>query len=210
MIAGIVLAAGLSSRLGRPKQLLPIHGEPLIRHTLRRILASSLEQVFVVVGHDADAISEALNGLPVKLVVNPDAAHGQSTSVIAGLDAIALDTEAALFLLGDQPGVDPALIDALIQTWRETRAPIVAPVYIDGLGNPVLFDRSVFPELTSLEGDVGARPIVREHERAGRLHLVPVASRMPPDIDTESDYAAFISSLPRSERGCSRSNGQTH
>lgn len=196
MIAGIVLAAGRSSRLGRPKQLLPIHGEPLLRYTLRRILASSLDEIIVIIGHEADAVRAAIADLPIEIVFNPDAALGQSTSVIAGLRTLAPDTEAAMVLLGDQPGVAPDVIDAIIAAWRETGAPIVAPRYLEGIANPVLFDRRVFSELATLEGDAGARRIVRAHEKTGTLHLVPVAKPAPRDVDTEADYAALSTSLP--------------
>ncbi|MGH2616109.1 MAG: nucleotidyltransferase family protein [Thermomicrobiales bacterium] len=195
MIAGVVLAAGSSSRLGRPKQLLPIHGEPMLRYTLRRILASSLDEILVVIGHEADTIRESIADLPVTVALNPEAARGQSTSVIAGLQALAPETEAAMFLLGDQPGVDPEVIDALIAAWRETGAPIIAPQYTDRIGNPMLFDRRVFPELAALEGDAGARQIVRRYEKSGALHLVPVTILAPSDVDTEADYTAFIVSL---------------
>ena len=192
MIAGVVLAAGGSSRLGRPKQLLPIGGEPLLRHTLRAMLNSALDDVVVVVGHEAEAVRAAIADLPVRVVRNPDYALGQSTSVIAGLGALTPTTEAAIFLLGDQPGTRPEVIDALITTWRATHAPIVAPQYTGGIGNPVLFAPSVFPELLTLKGDRGARSIVRAYQRQGRLEIVPIGHPAPPDVDTESDYAALL------------------
>jgi molybdenum cofactor cytidylyltransferase len=195
VIAGIVLAAGQSSRLGRPKQLLPIHGEPLIRHTLRRVLASALDQVILVVGHEADDVRTAVADLPVACAFNPDAAAGQSTSVRAGLAALSPEAEAAVFILGDQPGVDPNVIDTLIASWRESGAPVVVPRYEDRMGNPVLFDRRLFPELATLEGDSGARPVVRAYHDSGELHAVPVAGSAPPDVDTEADYAALIAAL---------------
>lgn len=195
MIAGIVLAAGRSSRLGRPKQLLPLDGEPLIRQTIRRILASSLDELMVVVGHEAEAVTTALSDLPVRIVFNPNAARGQSTSVLAGLDALSANVEAALVLLGDQPGIDPVVIDTLIAAWRESKAPIVAPRYIGGIGNPVLFDRRIFPELATLQGDAGARAVVRAHHEAGDLLLVPIDAPAPPDIDTEEDYAALLATF---------------
>ena len=200
MIAGIVLAAGQSSRLGRPKQLLPLQGEPLLRHTLRAILASSLDDVLVVVGHEADVVREAIADLPVRVVFNPEFATGQSTSVRAGLDALASDTNAAMFLLGDQPTVDPQVIDSLIDAWQKTKSPVVAPKYRDGIGNPVLFDRAIFPKLTALRGDTGARKIVRAHQQRGRLHVVEITDPAPPDIDTEDDYAALKASLPEFPR----------
>jgi molybdenum cofactor cytidylyltransferase len=198
VIAGVVLAAGQSTRLGRPKQLLPLGDEPLIRYTLRRILASSLDDVLVIVGHESDAVSAAIADLPVRIVRNTDTALGQSTSVLAGLRALRPETEAAIFLLGDQPGIDPVVIDAIVSTWRETGAPVVAPRYRSGLGNPVLFDQRVFAELAALEGDEGAKPIVRANATTGDLVLVPVDAPAPPDIDTEADYAALLASLQNS------------
>lgn len=201
MIAGIILAAGRSSRLGRPKQLLPLQGESLLRHTVRRALASSLDAVIVVVGHHAGEVRSAIADLPVRVVINPLAAKGQSTSVLAGLAALnhppthADDIEAVVILLGDQPGVAPAVIDALIACWRETGAAIVAPRYRDGLGNPVLFDRRILSELTTLTGDIGARDIIRAHQHAGDLTLLPVDGPAPPDVDTEEDYAALIATF---------------
>jgi molybdenum cofactor cytidylyltransferase len=100
--------------------------------------------------------------------------------------------EAVIFLLGDQPGVDPAVIDALIAAWKTSGAPVVAPKYSDGLGNPILFDRRLFAELRALGGDVGARAIVRKYQSAGELVLVPIAGPSPPDVDTEADYAALL------------------
>jgi len=195
VIAGIVLAAGRSSRLGRPKQLLPVHGESLIRHTLRRVLASSLDQVILVIGHEADEVRDTVADLPVKCVLNPDAAGGQSTSVRAGLAAVTQEVACAVFILGDQPGVDPKVIDMLIDAWRKSRSAVVAPRYEDRIGNPVLFDRRVFPELALLDGDTGARPVVRAYQNSGELHLVPVNGAAPPDVDTDADYAALIAAL---------------
>ncbi|MBW3631910.1 MAG: nucleotidyltransferase family protein [Chloroflexi bacterium] len=201
MIAGIVLAAGRSSRLGRPKQLLPVLGEPLLRHTVHRVLASSLDNVVLVVGHNADAIRDAVAGLSLDVVFNPDAALGQSTSVRAGLAALSPDNDAAIFILGDQPGIDPNVIDALISAWRESQAPILAPHYEDGMGNPVLFDRRVFPELAALQGDTGARPVVQAYHASGDLQLVPVAGPAPPDVDTEDDYAALVAAMSSQPAG---------
>ncbi len=192
MIAGIILAAGQSRRLGRPKQLLSLSGEPLIRVTVRRVLASILDQIVLVVGDDAEKIITSVADLPVRVVVNPDAASGQSTSLRAGLSALPPDTEAVVFLLGDQPEVDPCVIDALIAAWRDDRSLVIAPRYPEGMGNPILFDRQVFPELVSLEGDVGARAVVLAHQKAGDLELVSVGGHRPSDVDTESDYLALL------------------
>jgi molybdenum cofactor cytidylyltransferase len=206
VIAGVVLAAGHSSRLGRPKQLLAIHGEPLLRYTVRRILSSSLDEIFVVVGHEADAVRSAIDDLTVRSVFNPDFARGQSTSVRAGLKALSPETAAAVFLLGDQPGIDPDLIDALIAAWSASNAPVVAPRYTDGVGNPVLFDRRVFPNLLTLEGDQGAKPIVRDFQRKGLLETVAIPHASPPDVDTDADYAALLAAA-KSPSPCAQGEG---
>jgi molybdenum cofactor cytidylyltransferase len=201
VIAGVILAAGSSSRLGRPKLLLPLHGEPLIRHTVRRALQSSLDEVIVVVGHEGEAVSAAIADLPVEIVPNPDSALGQSTSVVAGIEALAEPHAAVVFLLGDQPGIDPQAIDALIAAWKASHAPIVAPRYRDTIGNPVLFDRRIFPELRALGGDVGARAIIRKYQAKGELELVPVDASAPPDVDTEEDYTAMLASFSSETAG---------
>jgi len=194
MIAGVVLAAGRSSRLGRPKQLLPLAGLPLLAHVLRSASESSLDDVVVVLGHEAPAIRGAVGDWGQRVVVNPDYAAGQSTSIRAGLAALDPATEAVLFLLGDQPGVGPATIDAVVAEYGRSRAPIVVPVYGAAVGNPVLFDRALFPELAALRGDRGARGIVRR--RSDQAARVAVAGDPPPDVDTEADYAAIVRSWP--------------
>lgn len=202
MIVGIVLAAGRSSRLGRPKQLLPLAGQSLIRHTVRRVLESSLDQVIVVVGEDR-AVRKALDGLPVGFVANPRAAEGQSTSIVAAIASLMnepatsseREIEAVVMLLGDQPTIDPSVIDAVIHSWRETSAPVVATHYRDLVGSPVLFARALFPELLRLQGDIGARDIIRAKRESGELATVTIASLSPPDVDTEDDYRRLIKAL---------------
>lgn len=198
MIAGIVLAAGSSSRLGRPKQLLPLQGEPLLRFTLRRILTTNLDAVYVVLGHHRDNITRAIEDVPVRIVYNPHAERGQSTSVLAGLNAVAAaEPDAVMFLLGDQPLVDPEVVNRLISRWQETRTGVVAPRYTGDPGrNPILFDRLVLPELMTLTGDVGARDIVRAHQMRGDISLVDVDTPAPRDVDTEADYRELLASLP--------------
>ncbi len=195
MIAGVLLAAGRSSRLGRPKQLLPLAGRPLIAHALGNALASMLDDIVVVLGHDAPEIERvivaSLEPPRTRVIVNPRYAEGQATSVVAGLAALPPDAEAALFLLGDQPGVTPATIDAILAAFRERPAPIVAPTYAGTIGNPVLFSSELFSDLLLLKGDEGARGLVRQH--IGTVHRVETGlAAPPPDIDTEADYRALL------------------
>lgn len=184
--AGIVLAAGGASRMGQPKLLLPWRGEPLIRHTVRTALAAGLSPVVVVTGADADAIQNALSGLPVQYVHNPNWQVGQSTSVKCGLAALPPDVGAAAFLLGDQPQIPIQLVSALLEQHRRTLAPITCPLIGQQRGNPVLFDRVTFPEFFNLQGDAGARQIFSKYS----LDYLPWHDQsLLLDVDTPEDYA---------------------
>jgi molybdenum cofactor cytidylyltransferase len=188
VIAAIVLAAGASTRMGRQKLTLPLgDGRPLVRMSVERVVAAGLDDVVVVTGRESEAVALALRGLAVRMAHNSRYADGQSTSLRAGLDALAPGTEAAVVALGDQP-VDPRVIRRLVATFQATHRPIVAPVYRDGRGNPVLFASSVFDELRRVEGDRGGRPVIaRDPERVAE---VSVDAPMPADIDTPEDYEA--------------------
>ena len=190
MIAAVVLAAGMSSRMGRQKLLLPMEGgRLLIRLSVERVLAAGLDDVVIVLGRDAEAVAAALAGLPVRTVVNPRYAEGQSTSLRAGLDALPAGTEAAVVALGDQPLPDPGLIRRLVALFRQTGRPVVVPRYHDGRGNPVLFSAAVFDELRAVTGDRGGRGVIARDP--ARVAEVPVDSPMPPDVDTWDDYSAL-------------------
>jgi molybdenum cofactor cytidylyltransferase len=189
VIAGIVLAAGASTRMGRQKLTLPLaDGRPLIRAAVDQVLAANLDDVVVVVGREAEAVASALRGLPVRTVANPRYAEGQSTSLRAGLDALARGTEAAVIALGDQPLPDPLVIRRLVESFRTSGRPIVAPRYRDGRGNPVLFAAALFGELRAVTGDRGGREVVARDPR--RVAEVVVDAPMPADIDTPDDYRA--------------------
>jgi molybdenum cofactor cytidylyltransferase len=195
MIAGIVLAAGLSRRMGRPKLLLPLgDGKPLVRLAVERVLAARLDSVVVVLGAEADAVAAALADLPVRTIVNPRHVEGQSTSLRAGVDALGPGMEAAVVALGDQPLPDPTLIARLVETFRETGRPIVVPRYLDGRGNPVLFSAAVFDELRAVGGDQGGRSVIARDP--GRVAEVLVDATMPADVDTPDDYTRLLGQRP--------------
>lgn len=187
MTAAIVLAAGLSRRMGRPKLLLDLHGKPVIRHTVECVIAGGLEPVLVVVGPEHAELGRALDGLAVRLVVNPTPEAGQASSVRVGIEAVPAEATTALIALGDQPGLSLDVISRLRQAIGAPGKSIAAPRYADGLGNPVLFAAAVFPELLTLSGDRGARSVVEKDP--ARLVLVDVAAPMPSDLDTPEDYA---------------------
>ena len=186
MIVGVVLAAGLSRRMGQAKLLLALEGKPVLRHAVERVLAGGVERVLVVIPPEAEALRAALEGLPVRWAVNPNPSAGQGTSIAAGIDALPSGTSAALIALGDQPMLPPAVIPELLAVFGRTGMPIVAPRYREGQGNPVLFGVQVFSELRVLEGDRGARSVIEKDP--GRVFLVDFDLPMPADVDAPEDY----------------------
>ena len=182
--------------MGRPKLLLELHGRPVIRHVVERVIAAGIRQVLVVTGPEQEALVGALAGLDVRFAVNPTPESGQGSSVGVGVSALAAKTSAVLIALGDQPGVPAEVIPALIEALKQPGKTIAAPRYADGLGNPVLFAASVFPELRTLAGDRGARAAVERDP--SRLAVVDIGSPMPRDIDTPEDYESL--SAPENPR----------
>jgi molybdenum cofactor cytidylyltransferase len=189
---GVVLAAGLSRRLGRPKQLLELDGTPLVRHVVQRAFASRLDEVIVVTGAHADAIEGALAGLPVRIVHNDRYEQGMGTSLAAAVDVLDEDVDAIIVLLADQPAILPGAIDRAMAARRESGAPVVMARYGEERGHPVLFGRECFPALAALEGDAGGRDVVRSHR--DRMVLIDGGLPAPPaDVDTEAAWDALRS-----------------
>jgi molybdenum cofactor cytidylyltransferase len=186
-VAALILAAGASSRMGRPKQLLDWDGRPLVRAAAEVALAAQLDPLLVVVGGAQAQVTEALAGLPLRLIANPDYAAGQSTSLRAGIAALSQDVDAVVVLLGDQPFVTATIVARLVAEWQTSGALIVAPTYAGQRGNPVLFAHPVIPELLAVQGDQGARAVVAADH--SRIHLVAFDDSRPlTDIDTPEDY----------------------
>jgi molybdenum cofactor cytidylyltransferase len=186
MISGVILAAGKSTRLGRPKQLLELGGESILLHTVRNAMNSHLDQVVLVLGDSAFEIADAVGEQGQSLAINPDYELGQSTSLKLGLSTIDPEAEAVLFLLGDQPQVSAEIINAVISHFRKTGGIIVMPSYHGIRSNPVLFSRELFPEIAKVTGDQGARSVVRTH--FSEVHAVEIDADPPLDVDTEEDY----------------------
>lgn len=179
--------------MGQVKLLLPVGGQPIVRHAVEGVRAAGLDPVLVVTGPAPAPIEAALAGLGARIVVNPTPEAGQAGSVRAGIAALPETVDTVLIALGDQPALAPTIIPALLAAHRASGRPIVAPRYQDGPGNPVLFDRVIFAELLALQGDQGARPVIARDP--GRVEWVALDLPMPQDVDTPADYEKIRSAL---------------
>jgi molybdenum cofactor cytidylyltransferase len=197
-IAAVVLAAGRSTRMGGPNKLMAdLGGRPLVRVTVEQVLASRANPVIVVTGHEQARVKDALAGLDVRFVHNPDYAEGLSTSVKTGIAAVPADADGAIVCLGDMPQVGPALIDRLIAAFDPERgALVVLPTVAGKRGNPVLWSRRFFSDLVQLEGDIGARHLLATY--ADAVAEVPVNDGAPLlDVDTPDTLASLQAELAR-------------
>lgn len=188
-IAAVILAAGRATRWrasggAEPTKLVaPWRGRPLVRAVAEAALASRAAGVFVVTGHESEAVRAALDGLAVRFVANPDYAQGLSTSLRAGLNAVAPTADGAAILLGDMPLVSADLIDALIAAFEgRADALAAAPRGETGLGNPVVLSRALFAQAMALGGDKGARALV-EAAGARRVEIAWATAETTMDVD---------------------------
>ena len=192
LVSGIILAAGQSKRMGQVKQLLPFREKPLISHIVYTALASRLDEVVVVLGHRAEEIRMGVDFGDAQVVINNDYQAGQSSSIQIGISAISDRSEAALFILGDQPLVNTGVINSLIEEFERKMVGFLIPTFHGKRGNPVLVSRSFFPLLESLTGDQGAKVLFEEYTDQvkdfdvgdGCIHI---------DIDTLNDYLKLTS-----------------
>ena len=189
-VAGVILAAGRSSRMGRNKLLLELGGETVVGRAVRRAAAAGLDPVVVVTGHDREGVERALAGAPCETVHNPDYMAGPHTSVSAGIGAVAGDGNrsvgAAVVILADMPWVTAAMLRELASRHRETGAPVVASRYDATLAPPVLYARRLFHELLDLDGRCGKRVVRRHRDEAVFVDWPAAAMR---DLDVPADYA---------------------
>jgi molybdenum cofactor cytidylyltransferase len=189
--AVVVLAAGRSSRMGRPKQLVMVDGESMVRNAVKVALAAQASQVVLVTGAYAEDVGgqvidlvEATGGL-LSIVHNPDWAEGQATSMHAGLKSLPDSCGAAIFAPVDQPFMPPLLLNQLGKAWQ-AGARVAAPSVEGELrGAPSLFDRSLWPELLEVQGDVGGRTVLRAH--ASEVQRIDVPAAWLRDLDTPDD-----------------------
>lgn len=199
-VAGILLAAGASTRMGKPKQLLPIDGETLLDRMLDQALRSDLDEVVLILGHQAEEIravlGKALRHPKLKVIENHQYRKGISSSIIAGLLQVEESYDNVMILLGDMPHIDSELINLLLRQFLDSRMPIGAIKIKARRSHPVIFSRKLYHELRKLRGDVGARALFRKY--SDRVCLVePEEFYDHRDIDTPKDYFEFEKSQGR-------------
>ncbi|MCX8062295.1 MAG: nucleotidyltransferase family protein, partial [Anaerolineales bacterium] len=188
-IAGVILAAGASSRFGQPKPLLVWRGETLVHRAARLALEAELRPVLVVCGAEGERVAAAVADLPVHVVQNEDWQSGQSTSVKAAIQALDDTSGGAIFILVDQPFISIPLLQSLVEHHAQSLTPVIAPLVGDKRTNPVLFDRTTFNDLLRLEGDVGGRAIFGHYPPQW---LFWHDEKLPFDLDTPNDYDRLL------------------
>ena len=180
MIAGLLLAAGRSTRFGADKLCAKLDGKAVIRWSVAAL--APVDVIYVVIPPGADAVTQALSRLDVRFVVNLGRDEGMASSIRAGVAALPDEVQAVVIALADQPRAAESVTRALCERWRAGDVAAVAPMYSDGRGHPVLFGRECFGALLALRGDVGARAVL--DGLGARVALVQVADARPADVDT--------------------------
>lgn len=194
--AAIVLAAGASTRLGRPKQLIQFHGESLLRRTARLAMETGCAPILVVLGYEAARMKQELHGLDTKIVINADWQSGMGSSLRCGVEALQQQTpvpERVLLLLSDQPRLSINILRSLITNSTHEHSPITASRYADRLGVPAVFHKSMYAALQCVKRDKGARQIIQQHQDQ------VVSIDFPEgiiDIDTSDDLAMLNTTSP--------------
>jgi len=192
-VAGVVLAAGTSTRMGKNKLLFQLDGETILKRAVVRALAARLDPVLVVVGHEAELALEELSGLPVQPVWNPDYASGIHSSLSAGIAAIPTGVGAAVVVLADMPLVTDRMIATLVERYRESEAPLVISDYSGVQAPPTLYDRSLFDELHRTPGEGCAKQVVRHHRAEALAVAWPRAALT--DVDRREDFERLSDEL---------------
>jgi molybdenum cofactor cytidylyltransferase len=195
VVSGLVLAAGTSSRLGQQtKQLLPWQDTTMLGWVVRRVEASLLDDVVVVVGHEAEAIRRNVVLQRARFVEAPDFHEGCTSSIRAGLEALHPRSEAVVLILGDQPGIERETIAAVVEGWRYMQTPVVRVSYRGRSGHPMLFTKALFGQLKALHGDKGVWKLCDAHP--AWVREIEVDRPFPGDVNTWEDYAKLTSAPP--------------
>jgi molybdenum cofactor cytidylyltransferase len=189
-VGAVVLAAGSSSRMGEPKQLLPLADNTVLGRTLENLLVAKVDEIVLVLGSSAQTIRQRIADSPIKRLkffLNPEYAQGMATSLRVGLAGLDGNTDAALIVLADQPFIRTETFDRIMDQYRHSEAQIVIPMFQGSRGNPVLLDRSVFHEVMALCGDIGCRAIFGNHlDEIIKVEVNDIGVLL--DIDNKEDY----------------------
>jgi molybdenum cofactor cytidylyltransferase len=193
MIAAVVLSAGESSRMGRPKALLPIEGQTFIGRIVAALKRTQVGKIIVVLGHNSDHLTAAIEPLPVEILFNPNYKLGQLSSLQVAVRSLQsdLDCDGMLMHLVDHPYIDAALVDRMIQRFNETKSDIVVPRWRGKRGHPVLFSRRLFAELLAAPMDQGAKAVVNAHANE-TLEIETDEEGIALDIDTPELYRKHV------------------
>lgn len=194
-VGAVILAAGMSRRMGEAKLFLPLHGKPLFRHAVERTVANGLSPILLIGGEHSERLRQLTSDLPqVKVLVNREYATGMAASLQLGVKAASGQVDAILVFLADQPYVPDTVIQALIQTYEENRTKgirIVRPCYQETDGHPVLFDASLMDELAQVKGDKGGKDVIEKY-RAHTKMVCFDCSVWILDVDTPDDYRRIL------------------
>jgi molybdenum cofactor cytidylyltransferase len=199
MLSAIVPAAGMSTRLGRNKLLLPFKGQPLIAHAVNTLMASEVDEIIVVLGHDADQVREAIANKGVRFVENPDYRLGLSTSVRAGFAAVHVQTTSIMIYLADQPLLEAGEVDFLIRALAEAgkaNKSIVVPLFRGQRGNPVIVKATYKASLLAITGETGCRRLIKENPDQV-LAVEMESDHVVRDIDTIEAYDRLVAEESR-------------
>ena len=192
MISLVILAAGKSTRMKENKLLLRINGETLVEHVVKTAKRSSVDEVIVVLGYEAEKIKEQLAKLDCKLVVNEDYAEGQSSSVKAGLSAVSRDAKGVVILPADVALIDPQPIKRVVEEYRKSRNKIVIASYQQQSGHPILIDRTLFPEVAGIdENSFGLKAVINRH-RTEIKYVEAGTENVLIDIDTREEFDRYF------------------
>jgi len=191
VISAILLAAGESKRMGKPKQLMPWHQGTILERAIDNLLESAVSEVVVVVGYQAEEVVKVIATRPVAVAVNPDYEQGMSTSITAGLRLIDDRAGAVMLALGDQPLIDSRTINRLLDEFHNHDKGIALPAYQGRRGHPVIFAIKYKAELLKLTGDAGGRQIIKDHPD-DVLEVAVDSAGVITDIDTGDDYRSYL------------------
>jgi molybdenum cofactor cytidylyltransferase len=192
MLSAILLAAGESKRMGKPKQLMPLGQSTMLEQAIDNLLNSAVDEIIVVLGHRAEEITKTIAAKPVKIIVNPNYRQGMSTSIIAGLILVDPQAQAVMLALGDQPLVNSQTINRLIDEFHNHDKGIAVPTYQGRRGHPIIFAIKYKPKLLKLKGDIGGREIIKQHPD-DILEVAVDSESVITDIDTRDDYQSQLS-----------------